>query len=122
MPKLAALTLPEWAFLDDDYPGGYKLDGRTVVLHVRTATVLEIFHGDGFLLNDDITRCVFDYAGYHGVPEVITIAVHHSATLDARADAELIKEKVIVPCMEWYSEYLYNEDKVAIEEEKARLN
>ena len=50
MGKLAELTLPEWAFLDDYYPGGYKLDGRTVVLHVRTATVLEIFHGDEFLL------------------------------------------------------------------------
>lgn len=114
--------MPEWAFIDDDYPGGHKLDGRTVVLHVRTATVLEIFHGDDFLLNDDVARCVFEYVGYHGASEVITIAVHHSATLDARADAELIKEKVIVPCMEWYSEYLYHEDKGIAEGERARWN
>ena len=36
----------EWAFLDWAGPDGDTLEGRTVIIHVRSASVIEIFSDD----------------------------------------------------------------------------
>ncbi|MCD8176727.1 MAG: hypothetical protein LUE98_04605 [Tannerellaceae bacterium] len=41
--KMIDLTLPEWLFLDGNTHEGRTLGNRTVILHVRSATVIEIF-------------------------------------------------------------------------------
>ena len=104
MAKMVKLTLPEFAFLDDqvsDNPG--ELEGRYVILHVRSASVVEIFNQEDVVLNEDVVYHKFKYENRYGVFEPMTAALHYSMTLKDNID---IKNMILIPCAKWYCKYL----------------
>jgi hypothetical protein len=117
MKAYRGLDLPEWAFLDAHSHLGDPLTGRTVILHIRSATLIEIFDRDRETVNlkDGILTFKFDNAnaGY----ERLMAAVHYSATLDIHADATYIKENILKPCAQWYCEYCDWEDENMLNDE-----
>ena len=95
MEKAVNLTLPPFAWLTDD-----ELDERDVLLHVRSATVLEFFSADTTLcLRPDVIQQAFIYTNRYGVEEPTIVAVHFSPLLD---DVDIIREEVIAPAIDYY--------------------
>ena len=110
--KLTNLTLPAFAFLDSGHLN--DLQGRTAILHVRSASVMEIFDEEQCpIFNDDVLTYEFEYLDEH-----LIIALHHSPLVD---DKEDIKELILKPCAEWYAEYCEWEDNNIINDELSRL-
>lgn len=104
--KAIELTLPSFAFLDGNCPQGDTLENRIVLLHVRTASVLEFFH-DEVLLKDNVINTQFSYINRYGIEELITCAVHYSPLVE---EAELVLSEIVEPAIEWYKQYLDWED------------
>lgn len=108
--KLALMTkldLPEFAFIDgsDHETGGNPTAGRTIILHTRTATVLEIFSDDDeFALNPDVEKYRFSMANSFKVGEEFTMVMHYTFAPDILAD-------IFTAAAEWYVEYCKWEDK-----------
>ncbi|MDE7392881.1 MAG: hypothetical protein K2M80_00190 [Muribaculaceae bacterium] len=95
MEKAVNLKLPAFAWLTDD-----ELDGRDVLLHVRSATVLEFFSADTTLcLRPDVIQDRFTYRNRYGVEEPTIVAVHYAPLLDER---EQIMEEVVEPAITYY--------------------
>lgn len=104
--KAIKLTLPSFAFLDGSSPKGDTLESRTVILHVRSASVLEFFH-DEVLLKDNVISKQFIYINRYGIEELITCAVHYFTLVEEK---ELIISEIVEPAIEWYKQYLDWED------------
>ncbi len=104
--KAIELTLPSFAFLDGNCPQGDTLENRIVLLHVRTASVLEFFH-DEVLLKDNVISKQFIYINRYGIEELIICAVHYSLLVE---DKEFILSVIVDPAIEWYRQYLDWED------------
>jgi hypothetical protein len=101
------LTLPEWAFLDGNSHLGNSLESRTVIMHVRTNTVLEVLALDDteVQLKADVTKAKFHYSNSLGVIEQHIMIVHY--TLASDFEIGLIVQKAI----NFYCKYLDWEDK-----------
>lgn len=110
MNRIAELTLPEWAFLDAHDGNTDHLEGRTVILHIRSASVIEIFDRADVVLNDNVLSYKFSYTNKLGVKEPMLAVLHYCTTLDKDADREMIKDEVLKPCSMWYCEYCTRED------------
>lgn len=111
--KKVDLTLPEWVFLDGSSPFGNTLGLRTIILHVRSMTIIEIFDRDfdGISLNPDVLT--YKFKNVHPTHEERLIAaVHHSCMLDVNTDRELIKRNVLIPGAKWYCAYCDWEDNI----------
>lgn len=108
----ANLTLPEFAFVEGSWHevGGDPLQGRTVILHVRSASVIEILERDNVVLNDDVLTLKFYYENRFDVKEHMVAVLHYCATLDAKADRVMIKEEIMKPAARWYCDYCTWED------------
>lgn len=104
MMEQISLTLPEWAFLDTQYEGN-PLGTRTVILHVRSATVIEIFDRDveRLKLNPEVVTYKF---GNKRTGESMIAALHYSTTID---DYEQLKA-LLKKCAIWYVNYTDWED------------
>ena len=63
------------------------LDGRNVVLHIRSASIAEVFDWEDVALNPGVLAYRFTYTNIHGIRERKVIALHYSATLDIVACA-----------------------------------
>ena len=110
--KLIKLDLPEFVFLDDSPHCGDTLRKRYVIMHVRTATVMEMFYReDTFLRSDVLTFNFTNQTRFGGVKEKMVCSVHFSATLDIKDDREMLIEKVMKPACKWFCDYLDWEDK-----------
>ena len=95
MEKAVNLTLPPFAWLTDD-----ELDGRDVLLHVRSATVLEFFSADTTLcLRPDVIQRQFVYRNRYGVDEPTIVVVHYSPFID---DVDVLDVEVIAPAIKYY--------------------
>lgn len=107
------LTLPEFAFVEGSWheKAGDPLEGRIVILHIRSASVIEIFDREDVVLNDDVLTYRFSYTNSHGIKEPMVAALHYCATLDSKADRALIKEEIMKPAAQWYCNYCTWEDK-----------
>lgn len=106
------ISLPEFAFLDlltARYP---EHKGRTVVLHVRTATVLEIFSEDNdeFALHPEVPQYRFVATG-----ERLVIASHYSF------DEEYIHD-ILERAAAWYIDYCNWEDNYFDHDPKDLMN
>lgn len=110
------LTLPEWAFLDAHSHEGDILHGRTVILHVRSASVVEI------LENPKLGSKVLAYNFTNYTNERLTAALHYSATLNVNTDVEYIRENILIPCSKWYIKYCKWEDQGIITSDTATQN
>ena len=103
---ITELSLPEFAFVDGSWhETPNPLEGRTVILHTRTASVIEIFDRDKALINDDVLTFKFGYINKFNVREHMIAALHYSATLDIEEDYDMIIDKVMRPAAKWYCDY-----------------
>lgn len=113
MNNIKELTLPEFAFVEGSWheKDGDPLQGRIVILHVRSATVIEIFDREDVVLNDNVLTFKFAYTNSHGIKEHMVAALHYCATLDVKADSAFIKEEIMKSAAQWYCDYCGWEDK-----------
>lgn len=100
------LSLPEWAFLYAHSHLGDKLEGRTVILHIRSMTVIEVFYPKDILLNEDILKVSFKNTV---TGEELIAALHFSTTLDRFSDSEMLKA-ILKNCASFYCDYCDWED------------
>jgi hypothetical protein len=120
--RIKEYILPEWAFLDAHSHMGDPLGDRTVILHVRSATLIEIFDKEERVnLNPGVIRHEFRYNGIAGVEDQIAV-MHYSATIDEEADKDSIIENILKPCADFYCQYSAWEDGNIIAEDKSKLN
>lgn len=110
MSNIQELTLPAFAFVESSGHDGDTLAGRNVILHVRSASVVEVFERDKVSLNPEALSFNFVNNNSFGVKERLTIVLHYSATLDA-ADREMIINEILIPAARWYCDYCDWEDK-----------
>lgn len=111
MSKTVNLTLPEFGFVDS---AGHEkpdmLEGRNVILHIRSMSIMEVFDRSDVHLNEDVLRFEFYNKNQYGIKEPMVIALHLSTTLDKYADREALIEKVLKPAAKWYCDYCDWED------------
>lgn len=105
------LTLPEFAFIEGDGFAGDILAERTVILHVRSASVCEVFECDKVALNPGTISFRFNNRNILGTSEKLIIALHYSATLDLITERDLITKEVLEPAAKWYCKYCDREEK-----------
>ena len=109
--RIVELALPEFAFVEGS---GHEhpdiLRGRNVILHTRTASVLEVLEWKMSAIKPEKLQQRFTYRNMYGLDEQLIIVLHYSATLDEVADRTMIFERVINPAIEWYTHYLDWED------------
>lgn len=101
--------LPEWAFLDAQSHLGNPLADRTLILHLKSASVIEIFDRDttDFLsMKKDVPIFNFKYTSVAGVEKLAAI-LHYCCTI---ADRNTIINDVLKPCAIWYCNYCAWED------------
>lgn len=119
MKKMIELTLPPFAMLWG-YGDDNELQDRDVILHVRSASVIEVFmKGNAFLSEDVLT-----YSFNMSVPRIsnpsematatFVLALHHSPLLDVVADRDMIIEEIMKPAADYYRDYqmyVYEQEK-----------
>lgn len=111
MEKLVNLTLPEFAFVDgSEHEKNNILSGRTVILHIRSASVVEILDRDDAFITEGTLIYNFAFVNSFGVKEPMVATLHYSATLDKNADREMIIKEIMKPAAQWYCEYAKWED------------
>ena len=108
--KKVNLTLPAFAFVEGSEHEENILKGRNVILHIRSASIVEVLERDKCHLNDDVIKKNFTYTNRYGIEEKMVVALHYCGTLDAKADAGMIKEEVLKPAAKWYCDYCDWED------------
>lgn len=113
--RITNLTLPEWAFLDAHDGKIDHLKGRTVILHIRSASVIEIFNREDVVLNEEVLSYKFGYTNFAGVKERMTAILHYCTTLNKDIDQLMIIDEILKPCAMWYCEYCAREDKNIME-------
>lgn len=107
--KIAKLTLPEWAFLQSP-----ELEGRDVVLHVRSASVMEAFERCNVALEHNVSQYTFHN---YNDGEDYTLALHYAPLAEDEDDKlELLKRFAI-----FYVEELKKREAHRQAVEKARL-
>ena len=116
MEKKIELTLPAFAFLEDSGHDGNALQGRNVIMHVRSASVVEILERDKCGLKEGVVKKNFTYTNRYGLEEKMVAVLHFCMTLDSVADREMIINEVLIPAVKWYCDWADWEDK-NIEEE-----
>lgn len=104
------LNLPAFAFLDANVGDKDLLAGRTVILHVRSASVIEIFDRTDVILNEDVITYKFAYTNKEDVKERMIAALHYCMTLSSSTDREQIINEIIRPAAMWYCDYCTWED------------
>lgn len=107
--KRIELALPEWVFWDAHSHEGNLLGDRTIIEHVRSASVFEVFDRDFdvFGLEPDVLTFRFKNKGARD--ERLLIALHHSCTLDPVEDREILLD-IMKRCAMWYCDYCDWED------------
>src|SRR4051812_21689628 len=111
MSKLIDYTLPEFVFLDANCHTGNALDGRTVMQHVRSATILEVVALDELLAHSFTQPTYeFEYENKVGIIERHMFVVHFSLMVELGEPDEGGMHQVFQTCEKWYCDYLAWED------------
>ena len=118
MEKELNLTLPEWVFLDGNSHMGDALEGRTVLEHVQSFTILEMIalEDDATILNPTPKVKEFTYSNIFGEDERHLILVHFSLIDDSELSDILDK------AIEFYKLFMDWEDNILIIEETSKDN
>ncbi len=115
--KMINYTLPEFVFLDGHSHFGDALESRTVLMHVRSCTVLEVVAiDDVFTSNFNTSIHEFKYKNCKGFTENHLFALHF--TMEEDDNLPTIFEK----CEKWYNDYLKWEDENIVGDEKIKNN
>lgn len=111
MKKMIELNLPEFAFLEG-YGEADELYGRYVILHVRSASVMEIFSEGDVFFNEDVLTMPFKRLNFflesmtgRECEEKYIMLLHHSPLLDILADKEMIIKEIMKPASMWFNDY-----------------
>ena len=105
------LTLPAFAFVEGSEHERNILRGRNVILHIRSASVVEVLERDKCNLKEDVVKVHFTYTNRHGIVEKMVVVLHYCATLDVKADIDIIKKEILLPAAKWYCDWADWEDK-----------
>lgn len=116
MERVINVTLPEFAFVESSGHDGDTLQGRNVILHIRSASVIEIFEEENFFPKEGAITLRFTNTNKLGVKEYYIAALHCCATLDDKYDKQAILESVITPAARWFCDYCDWEDSNIIQE------
>lgn len=118
MKQQTNLTLPEWAFLEGTSHLGNTLEGRDILQHIRSYTMLEIFPTDVMEvhLGKDVKVRSFTYTNIAGHEEKHLMAVHFSLAEYAELDDILDK------AVKFYTDYLTWEDGNIFDESISKVN
>ena len=113
--KFIELTLPEFAFIEGSWHenGGNPTNGRTIIIHTRSASVIEILlREDLFGLEEGVIRYNFSHFNEETLMEEKYVALlHYCATLDKDLDREMILNEIMRPASKWFSDYCDWEDR-----------
>ena len=103
--RVTEYTLPEFVFLDGNSHLGDTLEGRTVIQHIRTNTVMEVIAQDDVIISDfSNSQCHhFDYLNYFGITEKHILVVHFTFATNL--------PEVFSKTVDWYTAYLHWEDR-----------
>ena len=111
-------TLPEWVFLDGNSHLGNTLEGRDLLQHIPSFTILELF-----LLNEDtieidltVKTKEFTYKNIFGEIERHLIAVHFSMATDTEI------EEILDNAVDFYKHFMDWEDSSLVIEETSKDN
>lgn len=120
--KLAKLDLPEWAWLSggDHEPKGDALKHRSVIYHVRSASVIEILERDLFIPAEDVLIYEFEYNNRFGFTEKLTAVLHYSVGIDF--DDDETEREILEKAAKWYMAYCDWEDGNIENDDTALLN
>ena len=112
------LTLPEWVFLDGNSHLGDTLEERTLLQHIQSYTILELFLLDEntLILRPEMKTKEFTYNNIFNETERYLIAVHFS--LAATIELDWIMDRAI----EFYKLFLDWDDTSLIIEETSKDN
>ena len=112
MEKAINLTLPEFAFVEgSDHESNNILKSRNVILHVRSASVIEILDVDQIIgILEGTLTYNFSYTNKFEEKEKKVAVLHYCATLDKISDAQMIKEQILKPSAMWFCNYCTWED------------
>lgn len=118
MKQKIDLTLPEWVFLDAACHTGNALEGRDVLLHVRTHTMLEFFNQTDtqVQLKSEVKQKQFYYKNKYGVIENYKIAIHYSLVEFSNLD------EVIDNAIAFFKEWMTWMDGTIEVEESSKIN
>lgn len=110
-------ALPEIVFLDGFSHEGDSLEGRTVIQHVRTYTIVEAIALDDMAAIDlPGSKHEFTYTNGSGITERHVLALHFSLA------EEYLLPEIYDKITAWYCAYLRWEDKNINTDEKGRHN
>lgn len=118
MNKQTNLTLPEWAFLDGTSHLGNTLEGRNVLQHIRSYTMIEVLALQDleFKINPEFKTREFVFKNSFGVIEQHLFIVHFSLAADFELPGILDK------AVKFYTDYLMWEDRNIMDEHKSKHN
>lgn len=118
MEKELNLTLPEWVFLDGNSPAGDALEGRTLLEHIQSFTILEMIalDDDTIVRNPTVKVKEFNYSNIFGENERHLVLVHFSLIDDS--DLDDILDKAI----DFYKIFMDWQDNSLIIEETSKDN
>ena len=119
MKQKTDLTLPEWVWLDATCHLGNALEGRDVLLHVRTHTVLEFFSQNEIQiqLKPEVKQKQFYYLNKYGIKENYKVAVHWSLATEF-TDLDEVIEKAI----QFFKDWMTWMDKTIEVEDNSKIN
>ena len=95
--KVINVTLPAFAFVESSGHDGDALRERNVILHVRSASVIEIFKDGNFFPCGDALTLRFKNTNALGLDEHYIAVLHYTATLDVATDRRQIVDEIITP-------------------------
>jgi len=112
------LALPEWAFLDGNSHLGDLLEGRNVLQHIPSFTMMEMIplETNTIVDNKTVKTREFIYTNIFGDIEKHLVVVHYSLAPDVEV------EKIIDEAIEYYTLFMDWEDNSLIIEETSKDN
>jgi hypothetical protein len=123
MSQLINYTLPEFGFIDSISHQGNLLEGRTVVQHIRSYTIVEVIAMDEVSLADFTTPTyAFMYNNPWGVTERHLLVLHFSLAWEAPMPVNDTLLEIFEKIATWYSNYLQWEDHNITTDEEGKHN
>ncbi len=118
MEKELDLTLPEWAFLDGNSHLGDTLEGRNVLQHIPSYTIMEFFPllEDAIGHNLTIKTKEFTYTNIFEAKEKHLLAIHFTLATDFELDW------IMHQAIEFYKLFMDWQDNSLLIEETSKDN
>jgi hypothetical protein len=118
MKQKIDLKLPEWAFLDGTSHLGNELEGRDVLLCLRTNTIIEFLSLDKMEINLKyvVKQKKFIHINLLGIEETYLVIVHY-----CKAEFTDLDE-VIDKAIEYFKAWMTWMDESIIQEDTSKIN